>query len=217
MIYIDIKKNVDEFLSKISHLDYRDNGMFNSEIYMIYTLYKELNCDLFIESGIDNGVSTEKFLHLINDEYIGIDINQHCYGSKVKMPNFNFICGNSINIIKNIVENKQNNIFIVIDGPKSKQAIQLKNELLENEKVKIVAIHDTYDGLEDDHHLRVFETKNNFEFSKKYFDELNMKTIIDKTTIFNKKNNQLSKTYYECYPTGPGLSVYSKLDLNFIL
>jgi len=214
---IEINKYVNQFLEKIDNIDYRENGMFNSEIYMVYLLYKELNCNLFIESGIDYGVSTEKFLRLIYDEYIGIDINQFCAGSIFLNENFKFICGNSINIIENIVEVKNNNIFIMIDGPKGDDAIKMKNELLENDKVKIVAIHDTYDGLEDDYYFRIFETKNNQDYYEKYFDILNQKDKSNIITIYNKKNNKLTETYLETFPTGPGVSIYSKLDIKFIL
>jgi hypothetical protein len=212
-----VEKYIQEFVNGIKNFNYKDNGMFNNEIYIVYLLYKELNCDLFVESGIDNGVSTEKFLHLIDDEYIGIDINQHCYGSKVKKNNFQFICGNSMNILKNIVNEKNKNIFAMIDGPKNHDAIKLKNELLDNDKVKIVALHDTYDGLENEDYLRVFETKNNSEYSKKYFDILNFRDKNDIVTIYNKNIDALGKTYYTIYPTGPGVSIYSKEKLNFIL
>jgi hypothetical protein len=214
---IEINKHVDEFLKEIDNIDYGENGMFNSEIYMVYLLYRELNCNLFIESGIDYGVSTQKFLKLIHDEYIGIDINEYCLGRMFVNNNFKFICGNSLNIINNIVDNRENNIFIMIDGPKGYDAIKMKNELLENKKVKIVAIHDTYDGLEEENHLRVFETKNNKLYYEKYFNILNQKDKSNITTIYNKRNNQSSQMYIDTFPSGPGVSIYSKIDLNFIL
>jgi hypothetical protein len=214
---IDVNKHIDQFIEIIGDIDYDENGMFNSEIYMVYLLYKELNCNLFIESGIDYGVSTQRFLKLIHDEYIGIDINEYCTGRLFNKSNFQFICGNSLNIINNIVDNKENDIFIMIDGPKGHDAIQMKNMLLDNNKVKVVAIHDTYDGLENEDYLRVFETKNNFEYANKYFDVLNLRDKKDIVTIYNKYNNNLGETYHSRYPTGPGVSIYSKINLNFII
>jgi hypothetical protein len=214
---IDVNKHIDQFIEIIGDIDYDENGMFNSEIYMVYLLYKELNCNLFIESGIDYGVSTQRFLKLIHDEYIGIDINEYCTGRLFNKSNFQFICGNSLNIINNIVDNKENDIFIMIDGPKGHDAIQMKNMLLDNNKVKVVAIHDTYDGLENEDYLRVFETKNNKSYYEKYFDILNQKDKSNTTTIYNKRNNQSSEMYVDTFPSGPGVSIYSKLDLNFIL
>lgn len=215
---VNLNKYVNDFISKVAYINHGQNAMFNNELYVVYALYKELGCNLFIESGIDYGISTIKYLNLIYDEYFGIDINEHCAGKYINADNFKFICGESNNIIKLLVdERKGKNIFIMIDGPKGHDAIQLKNKLLENDDVKIVAIHDTYDGLENENHLRIFETKTNKEYYEKYFELLNKGISDDITTIYNLKNNLLPKTYAECYPTGPGVSIYSKIKIDFII
>ena len=121
---IDLSKYVDDFKEIINDCHYDNNGMFNSEIYPVYVLYKELGCNLFIESGIDNAVSTKKYLKLITDEYVGIDLNKNCAGSIISQSNFKFISGDSVTIIKNIIdEKKDNKIFIMIDGPKGSAAM----------------------------------------------------------------------------------------------
>jgi len=191
--------------------------MFNSEIFMLYVLYYELYCDLFIESGIDNGISTERFLKFVDVEYLGMDLNDGCYGRHVNKDNFTFTSLDSKEFIPKFIEHRKNrNIVIMIDGPKNKEAIDLKNKLLENTDVKIVAVHDTYDGLDYEDYLRIFETKNNKEYYEKYFDILNLHTRDDIKTIFNLRNYD-GKFYNQTYPCGPGVSIYSKLDINFIL
>lgn len=211
---INFDKYLNEFIEKVSWMDYEDNGMFNSEIFLLYVLYKEMNCNMIIESGIDNGVSTKRLLNLIEDDYVGIDINQNSAGANFNNTNFKFLCGDSTTLINNIIDNNNKNIFVIIDGPKGHIASNLKNKLLENDKIKIVAIHDTYDGLEHDNHLRVFESKGNEGYNKKYFKLLNDNS---KISIFNKINHPIeyNLTYAQIFPNGPGMSVYSKLNLNF--
>lgn len=214
---IDLNKHVNEFHELIKNISYKHNGMFNNEIFLIYVLYKELNCDMFIESGVDNGVSTERFLKFIKDEYIAIDWNANCTGKNFNNENFYFTCADSTNLIPKLInERKNKNIFIMLDGPKNMEAAIFKNKLLEEDNVKIVAIHDTYDGLDNENHLRIFETKNNMEYSKKYFDLLNLKNDNTITTIYNLRNHH-GQTYHETYPTGPGVSLYSKFEINFTL
>jgi hypothetical protein len=212
---INFDKYLNEFTEKVSWMNYEDNGMFNSEIFLLYVLYKEINCNMVIESGIDNGVSTKRLLNLIEDDYVGIDINQNCNGSNLINKNFKFLYGDSNKLINEIIENNNKNIFVIIDGPKGQIASRLKDELLENDKIKIVAIHDTYDGLENENHLRVFESKNNERYNKKYFKLLNDNSEI---SIFNKLNYPVENnlTYSQTFPDGPGISVYSKLNFNFI-
>lgn len=214
---IELKKYVNDFYELIKDIPYNHSGMFNNEVFMIYTLYKELNCNMFIESGIDNGVSTQRFLKFVQDEYVGLDWNSKCYGSRVNQENFTFTCADSTTIIPKLIESrKEKNILVMIDGPKGMQAANLKNSLLEYDNVKVVALHDTYDGLENENHLRIFETKNNQNYFEKYFNLLNLNGNNEINTIFNLKNTN-GLTYHGTFPTGPGVSIYSKLNLNFIL
>lgn len=193
------------------------SGTFNNEVFIVYALYKELQCDMFIESGISNGVSTERFLKFINDEYIGIDWDPNCYGAKVNLKNFYFTSADSRFLINKLINHRKNkNIFIMIDGPKGPDAIIMKNQFLENDNVKIVAIHDTYDGLENEDYLRIFETKNNFDYNKKYFDFLNLKNNNNIDTVYNFLNVN-GQYFSETFPSGPGISIYSKMEINFKL
>lgn len=216
---IDLNKNINSFVEKLSNMNYLENSMFNSEIYLLYSIAKQMKLNMVIESGLDNGGSTEKLLNLIEFQYIGIDINPNCSfisSNRYKnYSNFEFNNGNSIEILPTLVEkNKDKNILIIIDGPKSREAIELKNKLLNYDHVKIIAVHDTYDGLENENIDRVFETINNTEYNNKYYKLLNN---LGNITVFNKKNNDSSRTYFEHYPTGPGISIYSKLNMQFLI
>lgn len=204
---------LEEFLEKCCNINYDHNGAFNSELFIIFALHRAFKSSLFIESGLDNGVSTNKLLEITDCDYIGIDVNRNCKASIIQKQNFNFICGDSnILLFEQVNNNMNRNISIFIDGPKSTNAIELKNKLLNNENVMFVALHDTYDGLENEHDNRIFETKNNVEYYEKYYDKLNK--IDGVVNIFNLFVNS-DKTYASIYPTGPGLSVYSKEKIKF--
>lgn len=204
--------NLNIFLEKVKDFNYRDNGMFNSELFLILYLYHKYNCNFFIESGIDNGNSTEILLKFIEDPYVGIDINPYCAGARISNNNFKFINANSKNIFDLVVStNDEKNLFILIDGPKGKEASEIKNKLLNNNNILFVACHDTHDGLMDDNHYRIFETMTDTEYNKNYYDLLNLKNNNKIRTVFNVINylNYSNLTYQQAYPNGPGLSIYS--------
>lgn len=219
---INVGKHVEEFNNKTHNINYMRHGVFKSELYIIFCLYRELGCNFFIESGLCNGVSTNTLLALISDDYIGIDMDEACQAAKIDKPNFHFIHGRTEERIFELVRSDKQ-IFIFIDGPKGQMAIDLKNQLLELDNVKTVAIHDTYDGIEHDTHMRVFETKSNEEYNKKYFEILNQKNESKVATIYNTDiydtidGQVVYRNYNEWYPTGPGLSVYSKAPLQPII
>ena len=122
---------ITEYIKKTRDIEYKHNGAFKSEIFILYALHKLFNCNLFIESGLDNGVSTETLLSLIDCEYLGIDLNENCFASKIDKLNFKFYSGDSTKIIQDhILNNQDSKISIFIDGPKNLQAIELKNKLL---------------------------------------------------------------------------------------
>lgn len=212
---INLEKNLNEFEILIHKVPFGPSGMFNSEIFVVYSLYKHLNCNLFIESGIDWGVSTIKFLNLIADDYIAIDINPNCFGSRIKSDRYYFISKDSQEAIPEILKNYvDRNVFIMLDGPKNVVATNFKNKLLQYNNVMAVAIHDTYDGLVNDNEYRIFESSSNDEYNKKYFEKLN--NISQLVNVYNLMNYN-NKTYYESYPTGPGVSIYSKNEIKFII
>jgi hypothetical protein len=209
---------ITEFLDKTKTINYRQNGAFKSELFVIYCLHKYFGSQSFLESGLDSGMSTSTLLELIDCEYVGIDLVPNCGASKIEKPNFRFIHGDGYQyLINSVTNNKETKYSIFVDGPKGETAISLKNQLLLNDNVMFVALHDTYDGLENEHTDRIFETRSNQLYSKKYFDVLNQRDSNDIVTIYNLENIGNFISYYECYPTGPGVSIYSKNNVNFII
>lgn len=198
----------DQFFKKSKNIPYLDNGIFDSELFAMYSFFQKLQCDLFIESGICYGYSTNIMLQTLNAQHIGIDISKEYlpYYTKftTQFTNFQFIVGNSFDIIPNLIENNANKkIFISIDGPKEDKAIQLKNICIKYDNVLAVSVHDNVDT----NTRNVFSTKNNESFNKKYFDILNTKQKNKKHS--DNKNN----SYVDVYPDGPGLVIYTKKTL----
>lgn len=217
MVNIYLHSYLNEFLEKTEDFEYNENGVFRSEIFILYSLIKHFNSEIFIESGLDNGVSTKTLLKLIDKLYYGVDINPECKASEISKNNFIFLCGDSKKIIFDLIElNNERKFSIFIDGPKSEEAQQLKNSLLLNNNVDFVAIHDTYDYPKNDNDFRIFESSSNESYNIKYFDILNQKSMEDRRTIYNLKNNHGPNTYFECFPNGPGICIYSKKPINLI-
>lgn len=214
---IILDQYVNLFLKKTSHINYRENGAFKSELFLIYALHKFFNSNRFVESGLDYGMSTKTLLELIDCDYLGIDLNPNCVASKIDRNNFRFLNIDANIFLENEIKEKTENKYsIFLDGPKGKEAADLKEKLLTYDNVMFVAIHDSYDGgLLNFTENRVFESMTNEVYNKKYFNLLNQRYVENVQTIFTLKNNNSENTYFDCYPSGPGISIYSKKIINF--
>jgi len=220
-IIVDLPKRVSIFLEETRGIPFEQMGIFKSEAFVLYCLHKEFKNNLFLESGLYEGFSTRLLLKLITDPYVGIDIDSPRSGiSQIENENFTFRQACSIKLLPQLINGHSNkNISVFIDGPKSYLANELKNDILKNfNNVPFVALHDTYDGLENMNELRVFESKSNSEFNAKYFKLLN-RGQDGETDIFNLKNIIINpeETYAQTYPSGPGISIYSKHNVKFKL
>ena len=222
-----------EFLEKTSSINFRHDAAFRSELFLLYCLHGGFENDMFLESGLSSGYSTEILLSLIDEPYSGVDSDDGCKASQIPNDNFTFVHGDGCERLEEVIElNLNKNISVFIDGPKNKEAISLKDKILSNYKnVPFVALHDTsphfgFDKLENYDTLRVFESSENSEYNFKYYNLLN-KLPEGQIDVFNFKNHevgdskpwhsQLHGTYAECYPTGPGISIYSNHEVSFEL
>lgn len=198
------EKYINTFIEKTKNNEYLDNGMFDSELFLSYVFFKELKCEILIESGVCHGYSTLNYLKLLNVQQFGIDINNDAYNTGLNLeksfPNFKMYKGDSFSIIPNLLNsNKDKNIFISIDGPKYEKAIELKDLCLSFNNVKCASVHDHTESPNDDYK---FSTVTHPTFNKKYFNLLNNK---QKNKSHNKFKN---KSYADVYPNGPGLTIF---------
>jgi len=222
---INLSKYVPSFLEKTKGIHYAQQGAFKSELFLLYCLHKEFENDMFIESGLCNGFSTQILLSLIKDPYVGIDSDKRWRGrekSEIKTAkDFTFQHGNSIqHLPQTILRNPNKQISVFIDGPKNTAAMQLKDKILSYTNVSFVAVHDTYDGLVNQNKLRIFESSSNKKYNAKYFELLN-RAQGNEADIFSLVNSERAScrtvSYAKCYPNGPGISIYSKHDVKFEL
>jgi hypothetical protein len=225
---IHLEKYLSEFIERTKDIAFEQEGAFKSELFLLYSLHRGFESSLFVESGLQNGFSTRVLLSLINETYYGVDAQQHCRaadeigeGKTYPYPNFLFQCGNAFDHVEKFIKQAPDkNVSVFIDGPKGREAIRLKNQILNhNQNVAFVGLHDTYDGLQSEDHLRFFESSGNEEYNKKYYNLLNKSAdgVMDVFGLINNASHCSGKPYSDCYPSGPGISLYSNRDVHIEL
>lgn len=203
---IDFSKYKQEFIEKLGDISkwpeipevcgkgYPPNSIFLSEALVIYSLCKEFNINLLLESGVFRGGSTRiwsKVLSNIQIKCIDIlesprhkPIVEKLSQELLSHGNIEFIIGDgNIELPKLIKENPKKNIGVFIDGPKDEEGFILCNKTLEYDNVIFSSLHD-FSSFNND---KCFSSMNNIKFRKEIGD-------IDST------HPQIQK-----YPEGPGL------------
>ena len=146
--------NYPEFVNRFSRVQPQCAGMLGSELLCVYTLVKLLGIDLIIESGVENGVSTQALASLLPEVKI-ISVDFQCLESTRerlrKFQNVSYIQFDSIEHLPGLVKglSAANKIFALIDGPKDDLALALSKQLIDN--VECLACHDV--GFEFCHSL----------------------------------------------------------------
>lgn len=142
------KKYSKNFEFYIKNINIQARGMTKSEMLLIYSIIKELNINLIIESGRARGFSTLALAKSLNQKkynIISIDFDKYSkdvkYSEKILQPynNVKLIYGDSRKLIPKYIKK---DCVILIDGPKGEEALFLAIKLLKNKKVKAIFIHD---------------------------------------------------------------------------
>tara|TARA_R110000787_G_scaffold136823_2_gene249396 strand:- start:809 stop:1453 length:645 start_codon:yes stop_codon:yes gene_type:complete len=203
---INFQKYKDEFLNKLGDTDkwpgiqdvckpgYPRNSIFISEALAVYTLCKEFNIDLLLESGVFRGGSTRIWANVLSDIDIKcVDIleepKHHIIVNNVidhmsTYKNIEFKIGDSIKILPELIgSNLNKRIGVFIDGPKDNLGKSLCESVLKFDNVFFTCLHD----FKDFNSSNIFSTSNNKEFQ-------NINNHLD------LNHPQRSK-----YPQGPGL------------
>lgn len=132
--------SVDRFEDVCRAVPYRHKGMFYSEVYLFLEACSEHGVNLIVESGVKNGMSTMLIASAWPGELISID--------KERVPpeavrGVDFMHGDSRVLIPAILsESAGRRVGVLIDGPKGEQADALKDAIWQDEKVRLVGIHD---------------------------------------------------------------------------
>lgn len=190
------EKNEKFFSGIINNIEYEPRGMLNSELLLVVSLIKKMNLKHIIESGRARGYSTHVFCELFhNEDYkiSSIDLDNSSedakYSEKMlkKYNNLDMIYGDSNEVIPKLIKD---DCAIIIDGPKGDNALQLGLKLLNNEKVKVIFIHDLH---KNTFHRNIFEILFNNYFCSDDLDFVDRFMYLDKNCwkkLKNKGENQ---------------------------
>lgn len=138
------------FQKKVGHLLYRQKGIFPSEMFLFYLQAQDFDADdLILESGVGFGGSTTYLALLFPDTMIAsVDGDaygqlQHVRRQLARHRNATIRKGDSTKLLPLLLERcYANKIGVLIDGPKKMMAVALASRLLQDSRVKFVAVHD---------------------------------------------------------------------------
>lgn len=147
----------DKFIEKCVPTPYLHRGMIYSEAFAFCTLADKLRLPLVLESGTAYGRSTEligkygfplvRTVDSVNLKAYSEEKNQKIFKSTARrlsyLKNVECLAGNSLKLLPGLIKHyKEQNIAVIIDGPKGKAASELAKSCMKHDNVKMVAIHD---------------------------------------------------------------------------
>ncbi len=170
---------------------------------VLYSLAKENNIDIFIESGVRLGGSTSIWGRVFNDIEV-YSVEKHIHANSKSLwdehiikhlapmyPFINLIEGDGIIEIPKIIENNPSKkIGILIDGPKDNQAINLAKKCLTYDNVSFASVHDLPAGSQP-----------------KSFQTLTYPGIDELVKLTNNLN--IEHPGFQSYPQGYNLTVFT--------
>ena len=194
---IDLGKYKEEYLDCNPEVVNQGHGITHSEGLLIYTLAREFEIDILLESGVMHGQSTEIWGKTLPDVKVyGVDNlgDFQCPDmDKVKSrldryKNIELIypADGCDEIPKLISKHSDKKIGVFVDGPKAEKGEQLYAKALDNDNVCFACMHD-------------WTSTNN----KKSLATRTRKEWREVADDIDKRNNVKSK--YQKKPNGPGL------------
>jgi hypothetical protein len=128
-------------------IPYQANGIYPSEAMLVIGAARWHKIDLFLESGIDNGHSTEYWASSFGFRVWSCDmrpVDRAVRDRLAKYANLAVCCMYGHPFLHELAAmTKSGSVGVFIDGPKYEEAAQLCQELLEQHpNIALVAIHD---------------------------------------------------------------------------
>lgn len=121
---------------------YRPKGIFYSEAFAFLDSCGIADVDLIVESGVKNGMSTALISAGWSGPLISIDRDARVHPPDT-FPRHTFIRGDAHEVVPVLLVRHQGaRVGLLIDGPKGKNAMRLKDSAWQNPDVRVVAIHD---------------------------------------------------------------------------
>lgn len=143
------------FNKAVGKMPYRLKGIFPSEMFLFFKLAHDFNADdLILESGVGYGNSTMYLAKLFPSTTIAsVDADKYWQLDHVKRQlsahrNVNVHKGDSTKLLPMILQRvKANRVAVLIDGPKKMLAVSLASRMLQDSRVRFVAVHDLPDEM----------------------------------------------------------------------
>jgi hypothetical protein len=140
------KKSISKFESSVMPLEWLERSILLSEGFAVCAIGDMRNIDMFIESGIYNGRSTQiwaKYFDSIPVIAIDIVLREETIKRLNEYKNIKLLEGDGVELVrKTINNNPSKRIGVFLDGPKSMAAIALARKIIKHDAVKYVAMHD---------------------------------------------------------------------------
>jgi len=194
-------QNADKFSSIVESVEYKSRGIWYTEAFLFCSICDILNVDAIIESGVAYGCSTDIFATYFDFQIISVDIDQYETFEKTKdrlkhHDNLSMVKGDGFEIIPEILKDgKDVKVGVFIDGPKGKEARQLRDSLSEFGNVLCFGYHD----YSNQNRIDIGEFDNSFITHELDF-------ILDK---YSSLNDKVIKTVPDQakHKNGPGVCV----------
>lgn len=179
------EKSISRFVEKVLPLPWLERSILLSEGFAVCAVGDMRNIDMFIESGIYNGRSTQiwaKYFSEIPVIAIDLILKKETKARLKCHKNVKLLEGDGFELVKKVITNNSHKrIGVFLDGPKSVDAIRLAKRIIKHTPVKYVAMHDLYKKLESR------GLANSWKRIKFYSDE---KWFVDEYSFLDKKESQ---------------------------
>ena len=154
-IILACEKTLPRFKETLAGEEYQLRGILNTEALLLVSLAEAFGVSLVVESGRARGYSTyllAKYFKAENPKLnvISIDLDDTSEDAKYSeeklkpFSNVSLVYGNANEVIEEQVTEP---CIVFIDGPKGDAAIKLAAELLQDDRVKAVLVHDLHRGV----------------------------------------------------------------------
>lgn len=173
-----------EFQMIAAQTPYVKNGMFYSEVFLFLQECSRRLVDLVIESGVNFGMSTRMLAAAFNGDVVSIDRR-----FIIEPPErVRFVEGEAVEVLPELLqEYHDRRVGILLDGPKGRTALALKDACFTYDCVRVVAIHDSSQGSGEHVH------SHDAHFRRACGEQLDRAVLPE---------------YAAKYPKGPGLGVW---------
>ena len=174
---MDFGSVFDQFIGKfecsVLPFPYISKGIWLSEGFSVCSVASYYDINHIIESGVSEGRSTEIFAKYgckltSIERACKIHEVERFDRARKRLSNYdiNFICGDSVKIIPDIINKSTDKLGIVIDGPKGIKACDLARDCVRSKNVAFVAIHDQRDHIMSNAFKNVFYTDTRWFIEK---------------------------------------------------